>query len=271
MTAVWPQGESATPFFYLQSDGSSVHTAQDARAFPEMGIVPVLSPVDQTEALLTAKYVREHLDGRLASRHLRNQLWLLRDSRDPDEDFDAFASYARPWLPELRLRELTTHYGDRDMELDLLYTEPGRRSEKEIVWAGDGIQVWLQLLLHVFRNRHVDVVILDEPDVFLHPDLQRRLVKLLDELPAQTIAATHSSEVLAEAPGNAVIWIDRVRRRSISAPDPATLDELEASLGTQFRLRVARALRSKLCRFRRREGHEAVASFGVNSRSGPLC
>ena len=79
------------------------------------------------------------------------------------------------------------------MELDLLYTEPGRRSEKEIVWAGDGIQVWLQLLLHVFRNRHVDVVILDEPDVFLHPDLQRRLVKLLDELPAQTIAATHSS------------------------------------------------------------------------------
>ena len=79
LTAVWPQGESATPFFYLQSDGSSVHTAQDARAFPEMGIVPVLFPVDQTEALLTAKYVREHLDGRLASRHLRNQLWLLRD------------------------------------------------------------------------------------------------------------------------------------------------------------------------------------------------
>ena len=46
-----------------------------------------------------------------------------------------------------------------------------------------------------------------------------------------------------------MIWIDRVRRRSISAPDPATLDELEASLGTQFRLRVARALRSKLVVF----------------------
>jgi predicted ATPase len=249
LTAVWPQGEAATAFFYLQSDRSSVHTAQDARAFPDMGIVPVLSPVDQNEVLLTPKYVRENLDGRLASRHLRNQLWLLRDSNDPEEDFDAFVAFARPWLPELRLRELTTHFGERDMELDLFYTEPGRRSEKEIVWAGDGIQIWLQLLLHVFRNRHVDVLILDEPDVFLHPDLQRRLVKLLEELPAQTITATHSSEVLSEAPGDSVVWIDRVRRRSLSTPDHATLDELERALGSQFRLRVARALRSKLVVF----------------------
>jgi hypothetical protein len=214
-----------------------------------MGIVPVLSPVDQNEALLTPKYIRENLDVRLASRHLRNQLWLLRDSTDPDEDFDSFVAFARPWLSELRLRELTTHLGERDMELDLFYTEPGRRSEKEIVWAGDGIQIWLQLLLHVFRNRHTDILILDEPDVFLHPDLQRRLVKLLEELPAQTITATHSSEVLAEAPGDSVIWIDRVRRRSLSAPDNATLDELERSLGSHFRLRVARALRSKLVVF----------------------
>jgi predicted ATP-dependent endonuclease of OLD family len=152
------------------------------------------------------------------------------------------------------------------MELDLFYTEPGRRSEKEIVWAGDGIQIWLQLLLHVFRNRHVDVLILDEPDVFLHPDLQRRLVKLLDDLPAQTIAATHSSEVLAEAPGNSVIWIDRVRRRSVSAPDPATLDELETSLGTQFRLRVARALRSKLVVFV--EGRDMKLLRGLASTVG---
>ena len=250
LTAVWPpQSDGATPFFYLQSGGSSVNTAQDARAFPEIGIVPVLSPVDQTEVLLTPKYVRENLDGRLASRHLRNQLWLLRGSDDQDEGFEAFIDFARPWLPELRLRELTTRYGHRDMELDLFYTEPGRRSEKEIVWAGDGIQIWLQLLLHVFRSRLVDILILDEPDVFLHPDLQRRLVKLLDGLAAQTIAATHSSEVLAEAPGESVVWIDRVRKRSISAPDPATLDELEASLGSQFRLRVARALRSKLVLF----------------------
>jgi energy-coupling factor transporter ATP-binding protein EcfA2 len=249
LTAVWPPGDQPTPYFYLQSSGLSVHTAQDARVFPQMGLVPVLSPLDQTEALLTPKYVRENLDGRLASRHLRNQLWLLQESNDPHEDLDAFISFMQPWLPELRLRDLITHYGDRDMELDLFYTEPGRRSEKEIVWAGDGIQIWLQLLLHVFRNRHVAVLILDEPDVFLHPDLQRRLVKMLDELPAQTIAATHSSEVLTEATGDSVVWIDRVRRRSISAPEPATLDQLEGALGTQFRLRVARALRSKVVVF----------------------
>ena len=68
------------------------------------------------------------------------------------------------------------------MILDLYYTEAGRRTEKELVWAGDGVQIWLQLLLHVFRLRERDVVVLDEPDVFLHPDLQRRLVWLLESL-----------------------------------------------------------------------------------------
>jgi hypothetical protein len=103
---------------------------------------------------------------------------------------DAFIEFASPWLPELRIRDLVTRYGEKDdLELDLFYVEPGRRAEKEIFWVGDGIQIWLQLLLHVFRLRHQDLVILDEPDVFLHPDLQRRLVRLLDALDPQAVTA----------------------------------------------------------------------------------
>src|SRR5207253_782344 len=148
--------------------------------------------------LLTPKYVRENLDGRLASRHFRNQLLLL-DEESRDEDFAAFRAFASQWTSEVKIRDLDQHRGDKNMILDLYYTEVGRRSEKELVWAGDGMQIWLQLLLHVFRLRDRDVILLDEPDVFLHPDLQRRLVWLLESLPGQTITATHSSEVLVEA------------------------------------------------------------------------
>src|SRR2546429_3340765 len=92
------------------------------------------------------------------------------------------------------------------------------------------IQIWLQLLLHVFRLRERDVVVLDEPDVFLHPDLQRRLVRLLDSLPGQTITATHSSEVLVEAAPESVIWVDKWRRNSVSSPDETQLTDLTISL-----------------------------------------
>jgi hypothetical protein len=250
LTAVWPEPESdRDPFFYLQSAGASIHTARAATdEFPRIGIVPVLSPVEQTEAVLTSKYLRENIDGRLASRHFRNQLTLLQGAHEY-EDFDAFVDFISPWIPELHMRELRTRAGRGDAKLDLFYTEPGRRTHKEIVWAGDGVQIWLQLLLHIFRLRKAEVVILDEPDVFLHPDLQRRLVRLLESLEGQTITATHSPEVLAECPPESVVWVDRVRRRSVSAPDAAALTALTASLGTQFNLRLARALRSKAVLF----------------------
>lgn len=153
------------------------------------------------------------------------------------------------WLPEIRIRALRSRLGQQGEFADLFYTETGSRVEKEAFWAGDGIQIMLQLLLHVFRLRDDDVVILDEPDVFLHPDLQRRMVRLLEDLPAQTITATHSPEVLAESDPESIIWVDKGRRQSIRAPDPRVLSELMAAIGTQFNIRLARALRTRVALF----------------------
>lgn len=208
----------------------------------------MLAPVENEEELLTTKYVRDNLDGRLASRHFRNQLLLLSDASS-GEDLDAFLEFARPWLSEIEIKELSQHTGERNVVLDLYYTEPERRAMKELTWAGDGLQIWLQLLLHVFRLRDRDVIVLDEPDVFLHPDLQRRLVWLLESLPAQTITATHSSEVLVEASPGSVVWIDKTRRSSVSSPTDSELSDLTRSLGTQFNIRLARALRAKCVLF----------------------
>jgi hypothetical protein len=248
LTAVWPEG-SDDSFFYLQRGRASINNVQQARnTFPQIETIPVLAPVDNEEELLTPKYVRENLEGRLASRHFRNQLVLL-DDEGSKEDFNAFIAFATRWTPELKIKGLDRHMGDKNMILDLYYTEPGRRSEKEIVWAGDGVQIWLQLLLHVFRLRERDVVVLDEPDVFLHPDLQRRLVWLLESLPGQTITATHSSEVLVEATPESVTWVDKSRTSSVTSPNEAELTSLSASLGTRFNIRLARALRAKAVLF----------------------
>jgi predicted ATP-dependent endonuclease of OLD family len=147
------------------------------------------------------------------------------------------------------------------MILDLYYTDAGRRTEKEIAWAGDGMQIWLQLLLHIFRLRDRDVVVLDEPDVFLHPDLQRRLVALLETVNGQTITATHSAEVLAEAPAESVTWVDKSRKRSVAGPEAGASAGLNSALGSLFNIRLARALRARVALFVEGEDAKVLRSL----------
>jgi predicted ATP-dependent endonuclease of OLD family len=101
----------------------------------------------------------------------------------------------------------------------------------------------------------MDVVVLDEPDVYLHADLQRRLMQAAMGLGCQVIVATHSSEVAAEVGSASVVWMDRSRKRSVRAPDDTLLDQIAGALGSQFNLRLARVLRARLALFV--EGNDA--------------
>lgn len=116
-------------------------------------------------------------------------------------------------------------------------------------WAGDGIQAWLQLLLHLLRSKDSDVLVLDEPDLYLHADLQRRLTRLLESREAQTITATHSPEMLGEASPESLIWVDKSRRRGVRPPDDAAIGELARTIGSQFNLRLAKALKARVVLF----------------------
>lgn len=245
LRAVWAANQHASPLvgsFALRH--KDVHMRQASRvreAFPSIAFVPVLSPVEHQETILGPDYLKQQFATRRSSRHFRNQLWLLREEGRLDDYF----GFVQPHLTEISLRELVTPMGVDGRNLDLYFWDAGSRTDKELFWAGDGIQIWLQILLHVFRAEDRDALILDEPDVFLHPDLQQRLVRVLEDLPAQTITATHSAEVLAEADRESLVWVTRHRRSALRATKPEHLHLLSDALGTSFNLRVARALHAR--------------------------
>lgn len=262
LVAIWPaledrseddDDEDRDPFFYvLVRDRSQPRTTTAVKAaFPAVGVIPMLTPLEHRESVLESKYVRRNQDGRLSSRHFRNQLSLLQEEYSISHAslLQEFLCFAEEWIPEVNIDELVRSAGVQGYQLDLYYREPGFRAEKEIFWAGDGMQVWLQLLLHVFRLRGMDTVVIDEPDVFLHADLQRRLVRLLEGVSAQTITATHSPEMLAEAAPDNVVWVDKTRRRAVRSPNAALMSQIAEAIGSQFNLRLAKALRSKVCLF----------------------
>lgn len=247
LKSIWPVDEP--PFFCLMNDdGSIVSTSTIARSVtPSIGVVPTLTPVQHRELILTERYVKESQTTRLSSSHFRNQLYYLR-REDPDaySELSSFILENTPEIQDISVEASST--GDA-AELDLYFTETATRSVKELFWAGDGLQIWLQFLLHLFRHRAAKTLVLDEPDVFLHPDLQRRLVNVLEERNQQWILATHAPEILAEARRDSVILVDRTRKRARHLRDSKSLEQASQSLGTGFNLGLARALRSKVALF----------------------
>lgn len=250
LVAVWPVEDSddeREAFFYLNAPGGfPVRSPAKAKeAFPPLGIVPILGPTEHTEKLLADEYVRQSMSSRLSSRHFRNQLRLMHES----EKLEEFLAWARPWLGELSFDRLGQHIGDDGLVVEAFFYESGSRVPKEIVWAGDGIQVWLQLLFHIYRVRDCSSIILDEPEVYLHPDLQRRLVHLLEQTDRQVIVATHSAEMVAESDGRLTTLVDKSRKRASRPRTDADYQMLSSTLGTAFNLRLAKALRSRVAVF----------------------
>lgn len=242
ITIVWPAevGDvDTTPYFYLKRPGGFIveTPALAKKWFPRLGVIPPLVPVEHEETLLDESYVRLHVESRLASRHFRNQLNILKRNGEWGE----FCGWIKGWIPDLTVEEPSTRAG----ALDVFYLEPGSRVPKELTWAGDGIQIWLQILYHVFRNRDCGTLILDEPEVFLHPDLQRRLIALLDSTGQQIVMATHSAEVAAEADPRLVALVDKSSKRASRAKSDEDLELLTHAIGSSFNLRLAKAIRAK--------------------------
>lgn len=252
LRAVWPSVNTDTPpFFYLTGPGGVRLSMpkQVKTSFPTLGTIPVLTPVDPHETVLTPAHVRKNRSSHLASRHFRNQLTLLSEKPSVThiDALDEFIDFAQVWLSELELERPARRPISGNLELDVFYREG--LAPKELSWCGDGVQVFLQILLHLFNLREADTIVLDEPDVYLHADLQRRLVRLLSGFEAQIITSTHSPEIVVEAPPDAVVWVDRSRQSAILAPEPSLLSGLAGAMGTQFNLRLAKVLRSRLALF----------------------
>lgn len=248
MQLVWPTGDQA-PFFHVRdANGPSKITPRRARELlTPIGIVPTLTPVEYEENRRDAAYIREKIETRLSSRHFRNHL-SARKSESLD-NYGDLRSFLLRNTEELASLDVHESFRDGKAWLDVYYTDADSPVEKELFWAGDGLQIWLQILFHIWRNREAPILVLDEPDVFLHPDLQRRLIRVLEANPQQSILASHAPEMAGEAAQGTVTWIERNRRHARRVADDQGFGNLTTVLGSGFNLAVARALRSRVALF----------------------
>lgn len=199
---------------------------------PWINVLPQIGPLLTEEHRLTDERVTTYLNSRLSSRHFRNQLIHFNSS------FAEFKRLAEETWSGLRvdpIQQETTKNGT-------LLSLPIRDGDfvAEVGWMGHGLQMWLQTIWFLSRTPADSTVVLDEPDVYMHPDLQRKLFRLTRSRFRQCVVATHSVEIMAEADPSEILIIDKRERRSRYANNEPSVQLLIDQIGGVHNVHLAR-------------------------------
>lgn len=224
---------------YLVSEVSPQKSTQFIKSqFPvEILVVPTLSPLEQNEELVKQETVEKNRWGRLASRNFRN-FWLHRTA----EEFQEFSDLVEYGWPGTRIMRPEIERGDKNIVRMYFRDGPNVR---EVQWAGFGFQVWMQIMMHLHQADHRSILVLDEPDIYLHPDLQHRLLKLVSRRVGQFFIATHSTEIINAADAGDVIIIRPEARSAKRIRSDSTYTDVYSAIGSSENAQFARLARTR--------------------------
>ena len=146
------------------------------------------------------------------------------------EDYESILNEITHYFPEIE--EVKSDRTEHDIAT-LMYTEHGK--QLDILYSGTGLKHFLDVLLKTTISG-ASIVLLDEPEMGLHPDLQRRFItylhKLSDEKNIQFFLATHSQVLLNYADTVSYYRIINIKgRREVIPVESDAIQTLLSDLG----------------------------------------
>jgi len=224
------------------------------QALDKISILPQIGPLAEEEKILTEAYVKRSEDYALSSLHFRNQI------KYKMELFPKFKEYMEKYSDNIIIEELDA--GDNMPTIDKLNLfVQNEHFTVEIGRLGNGFQMWSQIIWFLTKSNMSDTIILDEPDVYLHADLQRKLYKLLISINKQFIIATHSIEIIsASAPEN-ILLVDKTKTESKYIEDTLNLQYIIEQLGSSHNLEMTKLSQCNKCIFIEGNDFEYLNAF----------
>lgn len=212
------------------------HQAKTLR-FPQINVMPQVSPIAFIEERLNERYVRRSAFTSLSSLHFRNELAFFEDK------FPTFKKLCEDNWHRLQIRDLLHECGEKRNEFELHIRDEDFVGE--IRWMGHGLQIWLQIMWFLARVEPDATIVLDEPDVYLHADLQRKLIRILKQQNRQSIIATHSIEMMSEVEPSSILVTDRRRRSSGFSTSLPGVQSIIDGIGGVHNIQLARLWSSR--------------------------
>jgi len=191
-----------------------------------IGFVPILGPVEHNENIYEKEAARLALFSYRAARNFRN-IWF----HYPDK-FEEFRTALIETWPGMDIQRPELDYSHDKPRLHMFC--PEERMPRELFWAGFGFQVWCQMLTHLIQSSDTALFLIDEPDIYLHSDLQRQLLALLRNLGPDILIATHSTEIISEAETDDIVVISKHRKKAKRIRQPSQLEGVFSMLGSNL-------------------------------------
>lgn len=242
---------------HWENEGAGVNTPGRFRsAFPiSIQVVPVLGPLEHEESYVNEDTVKNSLNTHRACRHFRNYWHYF------NEGWDHFSEMISTTWPGMEISRPELDIPNR--KLSMFVSE--ERIDREVYWAGFGFQIWCQLLTHLSRSDDASIVIIDEPEIYLHPDVQRQLLGILRGIEADVLLATHSVEVMGEADPSEILLVSKGSRSAKRLKDIEGVQVALESLGSTQNVTLTHLARTKKIIFVEGMGdYKTVRRFAKN-------
>ncbi|MGQ2901817.1 ATP-dependent nuclease [Neoaquamicrobium sediminum] len=249
---------------FVQTDRALPRTATDfRRLFPvELVIVPTLSALEEREPTVKAETASRNENTRLASRNFRNILY-----GKTKQEFEEFVKLCREGWTDIDIEPPEIVRGDPSY-LTMMYVE--NRIPREIYWSGFGFQVWMQMMAHFMRATPSAVLVLDEPDIYLHPELQKKILRMAKSKFCQTFIATHSTEIMNEADPGDILSVVPENKTAVRVQTDEGYRKIYSYLGSSENAEFARLARADRIIFFEGKEKNLIRKFASKSNVDDL-
>ena len=228
--------------FVFDSKNNLVKTNNKAKMcnIEKISVLPQIGPLRKKEEFLTEETVKNDLETYRSSLHFRNEIYLS-DTIIKKK----FKKMAESNWPNLIIDNIKQNQSI----LNMLVREGSFTCE--IGLMGNGLQMWLQIIWFICKSEQSGMIVLDEPDVYMHPDLQLKLLEIVKILNKQVIISTHSIEMISTMEAeNILILENRMgNRRMYYANHSSAVQNVIDSLGGIQNISIIRLGISRCCLF----------------------
>lgn len=224
-------------------EGKIIKSKQQAEfvGFDSIGILPQIGPIRENEKLLGEETVKEDKDTYLSSLHFRNEILLWKDSY-----FEEFKLISESSWHGLSIKPIDYNFSESEY-VNLWVMDNGFTAE--IGKMGSGLQLWLQIMWFLARTNGCKLIILDEPDIYMHSDMQRKVLEIVKNRYEQVIIATHSLEIISRVDPENILEINKKDKTMHYATDSKSVQKIIDDIGGVQNLSLINLGRARKCLF----------------------
>jgi predicted ATP-dependent endonuclease of OLD family len=109
----------------------------------------------------------------------------------------------------------------------------------------------------------VALFLIDEPDIYLHSELQRQLIALLRDMGPDILIATHSTEIITEAETDDIVLINKQKNSGRRIKNPSQLEEVFSILGSNLNPVLTQLAKSRRVVFVEGQDFQLLSKFAL--------